>query len=256
MKTAVVFTAIPALLVALALPARADQSKEPAPGGPSAVVYDAGSAFDFLATMAGEWERASGGHDHGGKSKLTTFKVTAAGSSVLETIFPGESSEMLTVYHRDGDDLLLTHYCALHNAPVMKFQKSDKPGEIKFVFVGGTNFGPQRRHARSRRHAASEGRQHGGNNLHHLLRRQGGAALEGNHETQAGQVSPAAGVDAPSKRPLISRREMSAMAHEWANWSGSVTCRPRQLLSPASEDEVVSRDCALARRSTAQESCV
>jgi hypothetical protein len=142
MKTAVVFTAISALLVVLTVPTRADQSKELAPDGPSAVVYDASSAFDFLAAMAGEWERASGGHDHGGKSKLTTFKVTAAGSSVLETIFPGESSEMLTIYHRDGDDLLLTHYCALHNAPVMKFLKSDKPGEIKFSFAGGTNFDP------------------------------------------------------------------------------------------------------------------
>jgi FAD/FMN-containing dehydrogenase len=37
---------------------------------------------------------------------------------------------------------------------------------------------------------------------------------------------------------------MSAMPHEWANWSGSVTCRPRRLLSPASEDEVV----AIVRR--------
>jgi hypothetical protein len=50
---------------------------------------------------------------------------------------------MVTVYHRDGDDLLLTHYCALWNAPVMKFEKSDKPGEIRFAFHGGTNFDPK-----------------------------------------------------------------------------------------------------------------
>ena len=31
----------------------------------------------------------------------------------------------------------------LQNAPVMKFEKSDQPGEIKFVFCGGTNFDPQ-----------------------------------------------------------------------------------------------------------------
>jgi FAD/FMN-containing dehydrogenase len=29
------------------------------------------------------------------------------------------------------------------------------------------------------------------------------------------------------------------MPHEWSNWSGLVSCRPRQLLSPASEEEVV-----------------
>jgi FAD/FMN-containing dehydrogenase len=33
--------------------------------------------------------------------------------------------------------------------------------------------------------------------------------------------------------------ENSAMSHEWSNWSGSVTCRPRQLLAPASDEEVV-----------------
>jgi FAD/FMN-containing dehydrogenase len=32
---------------------------------------------------------------------------------------------------------------------------------------------------------------------------------------------------------------MSYMHHEWSNWSGSVSCRPRQLLLPGSEEEVV-----------------
>ena len=50
--------------------------------------------------------------------------------------------EMISIYHMDGDNLLLTHYCALQNAPIMKFEKSDKPGEIKFAFHGGTNFDP------------------------------------------------------------------------------------------------------------------
>ena len=34
------------------------------------------------------------------------------------------------------------------------------------------------------------------------------------------------------------------MLHEWSNWSGSVRCRPRQMLSPGSEEEVV----AIVRR--------
>jgi hypothetical protein len=110
---------------------------------PESVVYDAASAFDFLKTLAGTWERSGSGHEHGGKSKLNTFRVSSGGSSVIETIFPGEADEMITVYHMNGPDLLLTHYCALQNAPVMKFVKSDTPGEIKFVFAGGTNFDPK-----------------------------------------------------------------------------------------------------------------
>jgi hypothetical protein len=50
---------------------------------------------------------------------------------------------METILHMDGDKLLLTHYCALQNAPVLRFEKSNKPGEIKFVFDGGTNFDPK-----------------------------------------------------------------------------------------------------------------
>jgi hypothetical protein len=51
---------------------------------------------------------------------------------------------METVFHMDGEGrLLLTHYCAAQNAPVLRFQKSDKPGELKFVFMGGTNLDPQ-----------------------------------------------------------------------------------------------------------------
>jgi FAD/FMN-containing dehydrogenase len=29
------------------------------------------------------------------------------------------------------------------------------------------------------------------------------------------------------------------MSHTWSNWSGSVTCQPKQILSPATEDEIV-----------------
>jgi hypothetical protein len=118
-------------------------AKPAASSSPESVVYDASSAFDFLKTLSGTWERSGSGHEHGGKSHLNTFRVSSAGSSVIETIFPGEPDEMITVYHMNGPDLLLTHYCALQNAPVMKFVKTNTPGEIKFAFEGGTNFDPK-----------------------------------------------------------------------------------------------------------------
>ncbi|MBI2826111.1 MAG: hypothetical protein HYX69_15640 [Planctomycetia bacterium] len=125
--------------------AGADKSKaaNAATVSPQSVVYDAASAFEFLKSLTGEWERSGDEHDHGGKSQSVAFRETAAGSAVMETIFAGEPMEMISMYHMDGDKLLLTHYCALQNAPVMRFEKSDRPGEIKFVFHGGTNFDPQ-----------------------------------------------------------------------------------------------------------------
>jgi hypothetical protein len=69
-----------------------------------------------------------------------SVRTKAAGSAVVHTYAQGTSGEMETIFHMDGDKLLLTHYCALQNAPVLRFVKSSKPGELKFVFHGGTNF--------------------------------------------------------------------------------------------------------------------
>jgi hypothetical protein len=142
-----VFVLASALGVVLAL-SPATRAVDPKPikksaAAPETVVYDASSAFEFLKTLAGNWERSGNEHGHEAKANGNTFRVSSAGSSVVETIYPGQANEMVTVYHMDGNDLLLTHYCALQNAPVMKFVKSNKPGEIKFAFHGGTNFDPK-----------------------------------------------------------------------------------------------------------------
>jgi hypothetical protein len=145
MSKANLITSTLALLSLSTLAVGADNSKpaDAATGSPQSVVYDTTSAFEFLKSLTGEWERAGDAHDHGGESHSVSFRPTAAGSAVMETMFANEPMEMISVYHMDGDSLLLTHYCALQNAPIMKFEKSDKPGEIKFVFHGGTNFDPK-----------------------------------------------------------------------------------------------------------------
>lgn len=117
------------------------------PTAPETVVYDAASAMAYFKTLAGDWQAGSG-HEHSGSGAANpesslTFRTKAAGSAVVQTTRMGQPGEMESVIHMDGDTLLLTHYCALQNAPVLEFQKSNKPGEIKFVFKGGTNFDPK-----------------------------------------------------------------------------------------------------------------
>lgn len=134
-------------VVAMTAPVAA-QTAEPAKGSrPESVVYDAASAMAYFKTLAGDWQ-AGTGHEHGGSAasnpdSTLTFRTKAAGSAVVQTTRLGQPGEMESVFHMDGDRLLLTHYCALQNAPVLEFQKSTKPGEIKFVFKGGTNFDPK-----------------------------------------------------------------------------------------------------------------
>jgi hypothetical protein len=116
---------------------------------PETVVYDAASAMAFLNTTSGEWNPVSGAqHEHSAAPPApnaaagVTVKTKAVGSAVVHYYRQGRPDEMETVFHMDGDKLLLTHYCALQNAPVLRFEKTGKPGELKFVFQGGTNFNP------------------------------------------------------------------------------------------------------------------
>jgi len=99
--------------------------------------FDDRSAFEALKALAGSWE---GKTSEPGEQPVTeTFRVIAGGSVVLEDMFPGTPHEMVTVYHMDGDRLVLTHYCAVGNQPRMRFEKTGHPGEIRFAFDGGTN---------------------------------------------------------------------------------------------------------------------
>lgn len=94
-------------------------------------------AFEKLKSLAGAWDGTHGEGDQ--KSPVSvTYKVTAAGSVVVETLFVDTPHEMVTLYHMDGDDLVLTHYCAAQNQPRMKAAKSDGKS-VRFEFVGATN---------------------------------------------------------------------------------------------------------------------
>ena len=102
------------------------------------------AAFDELKKLEGTWE--SPDKDHPMK---VTFRASAGGSVLMETmVFPGHP-EMITMYHLDGDDLVLTHYCKLGNQPRMRAGKDPKPGVVRFSYDGGTNLKPEDRHMHS-----------------------------------------------------------------------------------------------------------
>ena len=105
----------PYLFAALALatllfPARADDKTS---------TSTAAQRFAALKKLAGDWVEV--GKDGKPTDKVfTSFRVTAAGTTLLETVFPGGDDEMITMYHLDGDDLILTHYCTFGNQPRMR----------------------------------------------------------------------------------------------------------------------------------------
>lgn len=98
------------------------------------------SAFERLKSLKGEWVDRSG--TFGEKDKVSVvYEVIGNGSAVMERLFQGQPHEMVSIYHMDGDSLVMTHYCAAKNQPRMKSGKITAD-RIDFDFAGGTNFDP------------------------------------------------------------------------------------------------------------------
>ncbi len=95
--------------------------------------------FERFKQLEGEWVGKSDKLEHGPGELHTVFKVSSAGSIVAETMFPGTEHEMLNVIHQDGDDIVLTHYCALGNQPEMKAPDKVEGKDVVFKFVRGGN---------------------------------------------------------------------------------------------------------------------
>jgi hypothetical protein len=123
-----------AVLVALGAGARGGD--KPEAGKPPAH-----AGLERLKKLAGTWVEA----DKDGKPTdkvVSVIRVTAGGSTVHETLFPGQPMEMVSIYHLDKGELVMTHYCALGNQPRMKADPKSPANQIRFLFDGGTNFDP------------------------------------------------------------------------------------------------------------------
>ncbi|HBL27417.1 MAG TPA: hypothetical protein DD490_11335 [Acidobacteria bacterium] len=100
---------------------------------------DGRAAFEAIKKLAGSWKETP----RDGMDGETRFRVTAAGHTVEEVMFPGTDHEMVNMYHLIGEELVLTHYCAGGNQPEMKLDTAaSKPGDLVFVFTGGANIDP------------------------------------------------------------------------------------------------------------------
>src|ERR1041385_326054 len=124
--TAALFSAAALTLIA------ADQEKHAGHGGAKS------PAFEKLKALSGEWT-VSGGGEHGGPGGSGSYRVTAGGGAVLETLFAGTEHEMVTLYYMDGDHLTMTHYCMLGNRPLMRAEKSSGPNKLVFKCQDGEN---------------------------------------------------------------------------------------------------------------------
>ena len=128
----------------------ADGSASPAPTPASisaeARIARAGSAeariaragYERFKSLAGDWR----GKSTRGWDEMTRFEVMAGGSTVMEisdfAAHPGQ--KMATMFHLDGDRLMLTHYCVAGNQPRLEATSFEDGGRtVIFTFRDATN---------------------------------------------------------------------------------------------------------------------
>ncbi|HZI95503.1 MAG TPA: hypothetical protein VFE84_14750 [Patescibacteria group bacterium] len=91
------------------------------------------AGFDKLKTLVGEWDAKTSE----GATVKVTYKLMSAGTALMETI---GANDMATLYHPDGDAVMLTHYCEANNQPRMRASRLSADGStLDFKFVDVTN---------------------------------------------------------------------------------------------------------------------
>jgi hypothetical protein len=95
--------------------------------------------FEKMSKLVGTWVSAEGENKD---QVVSVIKLTAGGSTIHETTFPGQPMEMVSVYTTEGDDFKMTHYCLLGNQPQLKADPKAPANKITWLFEGGGNLDP------------------------------------------------------------------------------------------------------------------
>ena len=100
-------------------------------------------AFQRLRALDGEWEGTlewTGARTGTGKVHASYHPTGNDSAMIEDLIMSGTVPSMTSVYHLDGSDLRMTHYCGAHNQPRLKATRIDQAqGTVQFAFVDGTD---------------------------------------------------------------------------------------------------------------------
>ena len=126
-----------ALIISALVTSQAHAQQDVATPHASAEKVTADDAFAELTRMVGVWRRA----DKPESSLRIRFYLTAGGTVLVESWEAGGKPHSLTLYHRDGQSLLATHYCPQGNQPRLALAGRDASG-LHFVFRDATDLEP------------------------------------------------------------------------------------------------------------------
>jgi hypothetical protein len=92
----------------------------------------------FKRELVGTWQVTP---QDGGSAMTISFRRVSADSAIVETYVTPSGRETITVFHPDGEGLVLTHYCAQGNQPRLRVV-SDRDSIVVFRHFDATNLRP------------------------------------------------------------------------------------------------------------------
>ena len=104
--------------------------------------YSGSKEYEHMKQLVGVWEDTSNMGKEGQPVRVE-YRLTAGGSAIVETLFPGTPEEMISVYYDRRGKLSMTHYCMLQNQPSMRLAKAGAD-TFEFVFARGNGINPKK----------------------------------------------------------------------------------------------------------------
>jgi hypothetical protein len=103
---------------------------------------DGPAAFAMLSSLVGDWTGTAvwTGSRTDTYPLNAHYSLTGHGSAVVEDLGSEGPPAMTSVYHLDGPDLRMTHYCGARNQPRLRATRYASGGKVvDFEFVDITN---------------------------------------------------------------------------------------------------------------------
>jgi hypothetical protein len=98
-------------------------------------------AFERLKSIEGKWTGTVEG-PHGPESVSLEYEVISAGKALMEKLTFKNTPSMVSIYHPDGRQLMMTHYCISANQPRVRTRQTEWPldaRDFEFFYLDATN---------------------------------------------------------------------------------------------------------------------
>jgi len=95
---------------------------------------DSAAAFARMKTLAGSYDATS--PNAPGTTRIS-YEVTSGGHALLEKLAPEGEAAMTSVYHLEGKDLVMVHYCSVGNRPHLRLDRARSTlDDLRFEWDG------------------------------------------------------------------------------------------------------------------------